>query len=80
MISPKLLKKVNQYILGSISLYDLEDWYIPRLVEFISDLDSDDAKIMGIIELSLVGINDGICTEDELKKELNGAVHEIIVE
>lgn len=75
MLSYELYDKVMQYIVGEISVSELEEWLVPRYPFLLRDPESDDSDLIGAIELGLAEMGSGIRTEEELKEELKDEIH-----
>jgi hypothetical protein len=67
MLSYELREQVLDYINNHIDLESLEDWYVPRLRQFLKDPDSADAEIVAAIELAVTHLAGGVQDEDEIK-------------
>lgn len=66
---PDIFAKADQYLKGSISLEELEDWFIPLLPLFFSLPDGDSsAELSAIIEMGRAELSSEIIDEDELKR------------
>ena len=76
MFSSELRSKIFQYLNAEIIIGELEDWYTPRLPEFLEDADSPDADVISVILHGLTEMDDGIQTEDEFKEVLKSVLDE----
>lgn len=70
MLSYELREQVLDYINNHIDLESLEDWYVPRMRQFLKDPDSADAEIVATIELAVIHLAGGVQDEDEIKDML----------
>ena len=68
--SNELTDNLEDYLKGNCSIRQLEEWTVPRLPQFLSNVDSLDGRIAGAIELSLSEVADGLRTERSAKMSL----------
>ena len=61
--SLNIFSKVEDYREHRITLQELESWLVPRLPIFLSNPDSDVARLIGAVELCLAEFQAGIRTE-----------------
>lgn len=61
---------VWDFLDGKLSLQELEDWLVPRLVLFLSVPYHVASKLAGLVELGLAEMSIGHCSEDEFKASL----------
>lgn len=62
---------IEEYLSGSVTLEELEEWYIPRLpIIHKQGVDSLEVRLLGEIELSLIEINADRMTEKKLRTNL----------
>lgn len=71
--SMEIFSKVADYTQGRMSLQELESWLAPRLSMHMINLESEDARLAGLIELCLAELHDGIRTERGIKARLRRA-------
>lgn len=76
MLSYELREQVLDYINNRIDFEDLQDWYVPRLRQFLEDPNSADADMIAAIELTSVQLAEGLSSEDEVKFMLLDAISE----
>jgi hypothetical protein len=76
VLSFALKEKVSQYIDSVITLEELEEWYVPRLPQFLAIPDSADADVVAAVELALVEFESGLRDEVEVKELLDEALKE----
>ncbi len=76
MLSSDLANRVEQYLANAISLNELNHWLAGRLPSYIEETESDDAQLVGTIELGLAEMDDDILTEDDLRRELRDFMQE----
>lgn len=76
MLSYELREQVLDYINNRIDFEDLQDWYVPRLRQFLEDPNSADADMIAAIELASVQLAEGLSSEDEVKFMLLDAISE----
>lgn len=70
MLSYELREHVLDYINNRIDFEALEDWYVPRLREFLSDPNSADADVVAAIELAAAHLAEGLVSESEARDML----------
>ena len=51
--SSNIFSEVTRYLASEITLRDLEEWFVPRLGELLSDQYSNSYKLAGTVELGL---------------------------
>jgi hypothetical protein len=66
----ELFSRLDDYLGKKITLCDLESWLVPRLPLFLDAPDSMAGRIAGAIDLSLNEYEDGLITENTLRKSL----------
>lgn len=76
MVSAEFRDQVVKYVTGRITLDELEDWFLPRVFDLIVDPYSDDASLVGAIELCLAEMQDGIRSERDTKALLGSVLVE----
>ncbi len=76
MLSYELREQVLDYINNRIDFEDLQDWYVPRLRQFLEDPNSADADMIAAIELASVQLAEGLSSEDEVKFMLLDTISE----
>ena len=65
---PDIFAKADQYLGGTISFDDLEDWFIPLLPDFFSRADGDSsAELAAVIEMGRAELSSEIIDEQEFK-------------
>ena len=74
MISSDLMDQITQYLNNQITINDLEDWLVPREPWLLRDPISDDADIVGVIELGLAEMGSGIRSEEEFRDFLRNSI------
>lgn len=70
MLSYELREQVLDYINNRLDLENLEDWYVPRLRQFLEIPESADAEIVAALELAVTHLSNDLQTEDEIKDML----------
>lgn len=70
MLSYELREHVLDYINGQLEYEELEDWYVPRLREFLKDPHSPEADVIAAIEQAAVHLADKLSSEEEIKDML----------
>lgn len=75
MLSYELYDIVMRYILGDMSLSELQNWLIPREPWILRRPESDDSDLVGAIEHGFVMIDHGVMTEEKVKEELSDEIH-----
>ncbi len=66
---PDIFAKADQYVRGTISFDDLEDWFIPLLPDFFSRADGDSsAELAAVIEMGRAELSSEIIDEQEFKQ------------
>ncbi len=76
-IASDLVQKLDDYLRGRCSLWDLESWLAPRLRQYIANPNSMEGRLAGAIELCLAEMSDGIRTERSTKKALASFLKEL---
>lgn len=76
MLSYELREHVLDYINNRIDFEALEDWYVPRLRQFLNDPNSADADVIATIELASVHLAEGLISESEARDMLRDALIE----
>lgn len=74
MISPELMDQIIRYLDNQITYNDLGDWLVPREPWFLRDPISDDADIVGVIELGLAEMGSDIRSEEEFRDFLRRSI------
>jgi hypothetical protein len=74
MISPELIEKVSLYLRGRLTWSQLDEWLAPRLADYLSDPNSEDAHLIRILEHDLAEMDDEILDEEQLKEDLRHIV------
>lgn len=70
MLSYELREHVLDYIHNRITLEALEDWYVPRLRQFLADPMSANAGVVAALEQAAVHLAEGLESEDEIREFL----------
>jgi hypothetical protein len=79
MYTSDFAEKIRSYLENEISLRDLEDWYTPRLRSLLHSPDSDQAKMIGEIELGMVEIKDQTLAEKQLKTRIRSILSPTVI-
>ena len=66
----ELLDKANAYLLGVLSLRDLEDWLVSHLQETLESGDSTAIDIANHLDADLVQLDEDIINESILRQRL----------
>ena len=74
MNSSDLRKKIDNYIDKSISLLELEEWFVPRLPEYLANPDSQDSELIATLELALTEYSEGIHDDETVRKLMADAL------
>jgi uncharacterized membrane protein len=82
MITSALREKIIDFTESQITLDQLEEWFVPRSLEFFRQPESEDAIIAGAIELCLAESSEQIKSLDECRDYLRQALseHSVFVE
>lgn len=70
MLSYELREYVLDYINDRIDFEMLEEWYIPRLHEFLAQPESDDADVVAVLENASVMLAEDLISDDDAKDML----------
>jgi uncharacterized membrane protein len=76
MISSALREKIIDFVESQISLDQLEEWFVPRSLEFFRQPDSEDVIIAGAVELCIAEFSEQIRSIDECRAYLRQALSE----
>ena len=74
MISSELYEQIVRFINDEISVRELEDWYVPRLVYYLRSPFPGDSDAISAIELALAERTAGILDDEEVKACLSDVI------
>jgi len=74
MMFADLVSIVFEYLADVVTVEQLEDWMVPRLVRLFEVPDSPVAQLAATIELGLAEIDDGVIEEEEFRTCLQAAI------
>ena len=71
-----ILRIARDYVDGTISLDDVQEWLVPRLGIFLADPRSTASQLAGLFELGFADIAAGEADEDELRELVKECLRE----
>lgn len=70
----EFIEKCCLYVLGKITLKELEEWYTPFITQLYEENNETIRYLLDTLELGLIHIQEAIETEDEVKKQIENVL------